>query len=478
MTRPGWRLALAGGLALGIAVRAVDFLNCRSLGLDEARLAVNLASRSFFDLLKPLDLEQAAPPLFLWGERLVLLLFGTGDCTLRLLPVLAGTLAAALIYAFARRFLEDAEASLAALIAIFCPLLITYSNALKQYSVELLVAVLLLLLFERALGRAEKHEIAPAVLAAGALAPWLSLTSVFVLATAWLLLVARACRGRPGAARLAAASTLAWGASGAAAYAAVYGASGRNPYLRRFWELAFVQPNRPGFATHAWKSVEDLVWGFVAGDPLVDRAPFLWPLHVGSALVVILCGLGILRVARTRGWKQGWWLWGPVLVTFVASMLGLFPIAPRLTLFLLPGLIVVFTAGLAEALSRMRLAAGTHRLAIAGAILVVPMVLHALVRTLSLEPTGRFQGLVGELRERRRAGEPVYVFARSLPAWIYYSTDWERPDTARLRALIRAADAGGPSFENAPSRGRVGLEEADGLRPMVEGWGEVLGLPS
>ncbi|MGH7580168.1 MAG: hypothetical protein ACREM9_08350, partial [Gemmatimonadales bacterium] len=100
------------------------------------------------------------------------------------------------------------------------------------------------------------------------------------------------------------------------------------------------------------------------------------------------------------------------------------------------------------------------------------------VRTLSLEPTGRFQGLVGELRERRRAGEPVYVFARSLPAWIYYTTDWERPDTVRLRALIRAAGAGGPAFENAPSRGRVSLEEADGLRPMVEGWGEVLGLPS
>ena len=59
-----------GALALGVAVRAVDYLNCRSLGLDEARLAVNVASRSFLGLLQPLDLDQSAPPLFLWGERL------------------------------------------------------------------------------------------------------------------------------------------------------------------------------------------------------------------------------------------------------------------------------------------------------------------------------------------------------------------------------------------------------------------------
>ena len=75
-----------GALALGIAVRAVDFLNCRSLGLDEARLAVNVASRPLLQLLRPLDLDQSAPPLFLWGERLVFQLFGRSDCALRLLP--------------------------------------------------------------------------------------------------------------------------------------------------------------------------------------------------------------------------------------------------------------------------------------------------------------------------------------------------------------------------------------------------------
>ena len=474
----GTRLAFTGAVALGIAIRAVDFLNCRSLGLDEARLAVNIASRSFLRLLTPLDMDQSAPPLFLWGERLVLLPLGHSDCALRLLPVTAGTAAAVLMYPFARRFLDDAQARLAALIGIFCPLLITYSNAVKQYAFELLVAVLLLLLFEKALRRELSRGSVAGVLAAGAIAPWLSMTSVFVLATAWLLLAARSVRRRVGASRLAVASAVVWGASGIVAYLSVYRAASRSPYLQRFWELAFVQPGQPEFLRHTWKTVEDLVWGFVAGDPLVDRRPFLPLLHVGSMVVVVLCGLGVVRVARTRGWTAGWWLSGPGIAIFGASMLGLFPIAPRLTLFLVPGLIVLFVTGLDEALTRAGALVMRHRHAIATAVIVLPMAFQAVVRTFALEPSGHFQQLVRELLEHRKPGEPVYVFARSLPVWIYYSTDWERPDTLRLRYMSLAAASNGPAFENAPSRGRVHAEEVRALRPAAEAPGEILGLPS
>lgn len=462
-----------GALALGIAVRAVDFLNCRSLGLDEARLAVNVASRPLLQLLRPLDLDQSAPPLFLWGERLVFQLFGRSDCALRLLPVAAGAAAVALMYPLARRFLDDALARLAALIGIFSPLLITYSNAVKQYSVELLVALLLLLLFERAFRR-EGGRVPAGALVAGAIAPWLSLSSVFVLATAWVVLAVRALRGRPAAMRHALSTAAVWGVSVAIAYVGVYRAARGNPYMHRFWELAFVRPGRPGFLRHAWKTVEDQVWGFVAGDPLVDRAPYLWLLHAGSVLVVILCLLGCLHVLRTRGRVACWWLGGPAIVTFGASMLGLFPIAPRLTLFLLPGLIVLFVAGL----RRGRASVTPPRLTAAAVVLVLPLACLSVLRVFSLEPSRHFQRLVTELRERRRTGEPVYIFARSLPAWIYYSTDWAHPDTARLRFLIGRAGSEGGAFENARSRGLVRPEEARALDSSAAAPGELLGLPS
>jgi hypothetical protein len=158
-------------------------------------------------------------------------------------------------------------------------------------------------------------------------------------------------------------------------------------------------------------------------------------------------------------------------------MLGLFPIAPRLTLFLLPGMIVLFIAGLSEVLRLGSEAALSRRLTAATAVLVLPLTLMAVVRTFSLEPPGHFQRLVRELRERRLPGEPVYIFARSLPAWIYYSTDWSRPDTVRLRFLLAAAASSGGAFENARSRGLVREEEARAVTSPVTP-GELLGLPS
>jgi Dolichyl-phosphate-mannose-protein mannosyltransferase len=464
-------------LALGIAVRAVDFLNCRSLGLDEARLAVNVASRSFLGLLRPLDLDQSAPPLFLWGERLVFLLLGQSDCGLRLIPVVAGTAAGMLMYPLAARFLEETGARLAAVLAMVSPLLITYSNAVKQYSVELLVAVVLLLFFERELRR-DRRPRTGHMLAAGAVAPWISLFSVFVLSAAWLVTAARGLRREAGAVRLSLVSALVWGISGAFAYATVYRAAGRSPYLQRFWELAFVRPTRRGFAGQAWKTLEDQVWGFVAGDPLIDRRPFLVLLHVATVLVVALCALGCRRVLRTRGSVAWWWLIGPALLTLAASLLGLFPISPRLSLYLLPGFIVLFIAGMSDLLASGDQPVPPRRLAIAGAVLLLPLAGMAIVRTFSLEPRGHFQRLVRELRQHRRPGEPVYIFARTLPPWIYYTTDWWNPDTARLRFLMAAAHSTGAAFENAPSRGRVGQEEVRAVTSPLAAPGELLGLPS
>ena len=470
------RNAFAGAVALGVAIRAVEFLNCRSLGLDEARTAINVAARGFGALLRPLDLDQTAPPGFLWAERIAWLL-GRSDCALRAVPVAAGTAAAILCYPLARRFLAEAPARLACLVGLFAPLFLTYANAVKQYSTELLVAILLLLLFERAFSVERDRRLEGAAILVGALAPWVALTSVFVLATAWVLLVVRVIRHAARDAGLAVSASLLWGGSGAAAYLGVYRAADTSPYLHRFWEHAFLQPGRPGFAPDAAKIVEDLVWGFVAGDPLADRRPLGVLLPLGCGLIVLLCAIGAAWFLRLRGWSATWWLCGPAIATLAASMLGLFPIAPRLTLFLVPGAIVLLVAGLEAIL--VRTGAGPRlRVGLGVAILVAPLGWVAILRSLSLEPSGHFAQLVSELKAQRRPGEQVYVFARSLPAWIFYSTDWTHPDSVRLHYLVAAADASGFAFENAPSRGRVRAEELLAAATSPRAPGELLGLPS
>jgi hypothetical protein len=390
----------------------------------------------------------------------------------------AGTVAAALMYPLASRFLAPAQARLAAMIGIFCPLLITYSNAVKQYSVELLTGMLLMLAWERALAGHFRGRAALTLVAAGAVAPWAALTSVFVLGACWVQLTIPAARRRAGARRVAIAASLCWGLSAATAYLVVYRAAGSNQYLRRVWELTFLTPARPGFPGHLWKFIEDLAWGFVAGDPLVDRRPFLLALHVVTVVVILLCLAGTRRMLRERGSGAVWMLWGPAALTLGASMAGGYPLAPRRTLFLLPALIVLVVAGLSESLERLPLAARRPGLAVAAAVILLPLEFQAVVRTFAVEPSARFQDLVHELQARRRPGEPVYIFARSLPAWIYYSTDWSRPDSRRLEFLMRAATSGGASFENLRSRGRVSEPDP---RTVVYGSGtsaELLGLPS
>jgi hypothetical protein len=250
-----------------------------------------------------------------------------------------------------------------------------------------------------------------------------------------------------------------------------------SPYLHRFWEHAFLQPGRPGFAPDAAKVLQDLVWAFVAGDPLADRRPLGVLLPIGCGVIVLLCITGTVGLIQRRGWLTTWWLCGPALGTFVASMLGLFPISPRLTLFLVPGGIVLLVAGLEYVLEHA--GAGQRlRTALALGVLAMPLMCLAILRTFSLEPTGHFAQLVSELKAQRRPGEPVYVFARSLPAWIFYSTDWASPETVRLDYLVRAAGASGFAFENAPSRGRVHPGEILAAAPSPRDPGELLGLPS
>src|SRR5512135_269137 len=83
------RLFVAGALTAGVLFRVIPYAERPSLSLDEARVALNIAGRSFMGLLRPLDYDQAAPPLFLWAEKIAVLLGGPNEYALRALPLLA-----------------------------------------------------------------------------------------------------------------------------------------------------------------------------------------------------------------------------------------------------------------------------------------------------------------------------------------------------------------------------------------------------
>ncbi len=135
---------LSVALAAGAGFRLYHFLLGRSLWLDEAMLALNIASRSAVDLLKPLDYNQLAPVLFLMAEKAVVHWAGVGEHTLRALPMAAGLALPLLVFAVGRRLVDPATGLAAATLAALSPTLHRYSNEVKPWSTDALATTLLL----------------------------------------------------------------------------------------------------------------------------------------------------------------------------------------------------------------------------------------------------------------------------------------------------------------------------------------------
>ncbi|MBK8875589.1 MAG: hypothetical protein IPN13_17395 [Bacteroidetes bacterium] len=59
----------AGFIVVGVGLSILNFMNFRSLWLDEAMLALNIVNKSAMELLQPLDYNQVAPIGFLLIEK-------------------------------------------------------------------------------------------------------------------------------------------------------------------------------------------------------------------------------------------------------------------------------------------------------------------------------------------------------------------------------------------------------------------------
>src|SRR5437016_2505301 len=101
-TAGGWTAAL---VAVGLGLRGWHYLRDPSVWHDEAALIVNVLGKGFVDLLGPLALSEAGPPLFLWGERAASVVAGDGTFALRFLPFAASCGALLLTVPIARRVL-------------------------------------------------------------------------------------------------------------------------------------------------------------------------------------------------------------------------------------------------------------------------------------------------------------------------------------------------------------------------------------
>ncbi len=465
-------------LAIGGLIRLLAYLADRPFWIDEAMLSLNIASRSFVDLLRPLDYNQTAPVVFLWAERLIIKIAGVNEFALRALPLAAGIAIVPATWWLARRASSARVALTATALAAISPALVYYANDAKPYSIDGLITIALLGLTFDTLHMPSSKRAWQRLLIAGGIGVLISTTACFILSgIATALLLASPWRVHPEAQKRLAAALLVWGGPFLILYLALQRPAAANPYLQRFWEASFLTPGSATFLPHAWETVKEIYWPTIVGFPPNFATGILGTELVDGLTVMLVVPtlVGVVWVARQRGVVVLALLLTPLLAVATASALHLYPIALRLVLFALP-LMVLFTA------------AGLTAAAQASPRVLRPTVLACIILFFVLPACWMngyrlhewrkddIRAVVEGLERRRRPGTPIYVFSRGVPLWTFYSTDWAAPDTTRLRWFAHVAGRDGPAFENAPSRGRRVRNEGGDLIYPYRGRRELIGI--
>ena len=416
------RLVLVLVLAVGAALRLLQYAAGRALWLDEALLSVNVLSRDAAALvLRPLDYAQTAPAGFLLLQKLAASILGTGEYALRLVPLLAGLAALFWFPRVARRYVTRAALPLAVALFALAPFLVYYSSEAKQYALDVLASLAILACAAAVHHRASRRALA-GFAAVGAGAVWLSQPAVFMLAGTGTVLGVDALRRRDARqVRALAGVAAAWAASFAASYALSRNALADPGYMRAFWREGFLPLPRSG-ADALWlpRTIVRLFrepLGVFGEDPTALSLLQTW---AGVAAFAF----GAWWMARGRGVRLALLL-APAGMALAASALRLYPFgadytsAGRVLLFLLPALVLV----VAEGAVRIGRAAGGGAGRAVLAAFAVALLLPSLAYAARSVPHMRAEvkPLLQYAAEQREPGDVLYVHYAGRAPFLYYA---------------------------------------------------------
>lgn len=442
-----WLLVLTA--LAGAGVRVAVYLQNRSFFLDEANLARNIAERSLGDLTQPLHYEQFAPLVFLWLSKINALLLGNTEYALRLLPLLAGLAAIFIFYKITTRLIPSLPARwLAVWVFAFHSGLLRYASECKQYGTDVFAALLAIWLALRQEQRpfGWRDFLGWSVL--GLALIWFSMPVVFVLSGVglyWLFLYWRK-KDRKSLA-LVAASIALWLAGFAVFFFTMLKNDAESDYLRQYHQPYFL-PLLPLSAAE-WKQ-----WGGLLLQLIKSFSG-----HTAVAQAIGLLGLLAAWVHWARRRPELAILLGiPLLACLAVSGLHYYSLISRLTLFLVPFLLLTSAYGWHVIWEK----AGPRLKAVVAACLVLMASGHDTYRYFRqpFETDGLRQALAF-VEARQQPADGLYLWKWAVPGYDFYTRLHERPMSFEVAELVKSEQRFGEDLrqlsDKSPSLERVWL---------------------
>jgi hypothetical protein len=344
-------------VAIGVLLRVLEYADSRELYMDERSLLNNLTGLGVFDFHTTLAEDQLAPPGFLVVERLVVRLPLNRILAARFVPLVCGIGSVFLMRSVARRFLSRPAVPIAVGLFALSDWLVYYSNEIKQYSTDVALTLIALLLTARlrtllpsrwkppsepADARAMRRELL-ALPVFGTVAVWFSHPLAFVLGGAGSYLMASAAIRRDWrSAHRALLMTLIWAASFAVCFWVSHRILTKDQFIWIWWDFAFL-PLPPRSAAQC----EQVFWQLI--NVFNSPSDVLTPLGVLPSAFVAL-GLFLVGALALGTWRPGglYLLLSPGGFALAASALRQYPFHGRLLLFLVPMVHLLVAQGAAS----------------------------------------------------------------------------------------------------------------------------------
>ena len=409
-------------VAVGLVLRVWQYAANPSLWYDELSIARNLTQLSLRELVSgPLLYTQVAPVGFIAALKIVTLIFGTSDYALRLFPFLIGIAGLLLFRRLAERALDGTAAAISVALFALAPPLIRYSTELKQYGLDVLITVALMLVALDVINAPSTRRCVIAGLA-GFVVILFSQAAILVMAgIGAALLISR--RGR------VIITVVLWALASLSGLvlARHYTSPDTLAFMQGFWSV------RHGFLPLPPRPISAIAWTWSRMTQLFSERWMLeypWP-----AFYSVLAVLGFVVLWRQRR-DLALMLAGPFVMTLAAAVAQQYPFHTRVVLFLLPSVLMALAAAIAWV-----------RLPVVMAALLLPP-LYTIATKRPPYVIESFKPVFAFVQAHRQPSDSVYVFTTTseaadfygprygLPAGTYYVGTCDRQNTRPFIADI------------------------------------------